>query len=1272
MTRPINPQLLADKDRREVEAMEEERRTQLQVATAGGFVGFERDRAEKAAKLRAVAQESEELLVLSDRTLADSESKVLMTESFAHHDRGAGRPNSELLDGLELGFRAGDQPADAVVAESAVPFDDVGHDWARDKAWMAAGGLNGPAQDRRSGGLGGRVQAGMGANAQPALAFGLGEGKADNGKDMAGGFAYFAAPSAGALLDMNVNGQANPTVLFADGIQNNVQLGRNLAEADAKKLADKLSQAGAVLLPPQGSQETAYWNPAIVTDKEGKATLTITLPDRTTAWKLLAKGVTTDTLAGEAEAELVVKKDLFGELKLPLAFTDGDQAEIQTTIHNDVVEKGKVEVTLKTTIGGKTVEEKKTIDAGKGIHELPFRVELKLPLPLPPGEGRGEGGQNQKKAGDAKPADEKPRDNEKPGDKTAPPNPLPVAEIELTVVAGERRDVVKRTVPIRPYGMPVFAAASGSGTSDTTAFVEPPEGMTLASPKLEIIVGPSMEQSLLDVLLAPAPLCQFDALRLASGLDTSTSDLMAAVGLQRLVGATRQAGTPQAEALDARVRSSLSLLVSSQNDDGGWSWTGRTGQSNRYTSARVVWALSLAKGAGYKVADDIFEKAVGYLQSQIATTAETDYDSKSVLLAALASAGRGDFTLANRLYRNRPSLSTGALVYLSLALAEMDRQPMAHDVFELLGKRKLDGTPEELNTRALLAWNNASAELRALYLVALQRAEPASAGVKEQVDWLLAHRTGHRWSPDKATGPAVLALSQWFAKTRFDAEHYQLTLVVNGFEVKKLDVTPEAKTQTVEIPAGLLKKDKQRIQFQLAGRGQYTYQCLLSGFVPAGALKSTTKNWTVQRHYEPAPRELDGQAIARGFDVVQGPFTMFRNPLTQLPVGQRGHVEIRLWRANLRADTADEKVEYLVVTEPLPAGVTVIEQSVTGPFERFELTPGEITFFVGSQKFPGPIAFDVHGYLPGEYRAGPTAVRNAYRPEQLAVADVRQLAVLPLGGRSQDEYRLSPRELFEFGKRYFEKKEWQAAATLLTELINKWQVQPQFYQESARMLLDVYLQLGVDAEIVRWFELNKEKWPDVELPFEKILRVGAAYDKIGEYERSFLVFRATVEGSFLRESNVAGFLEGQGEFLRSVAVMGRLLAEYPPEPYAAAAQYALAQRVYAYAPQAAGDLKLREKKITRVDLVEHALTMLDGFLTAYPEDPAADQASFSLANALLELKAYRQAVERCQRFAERYPASDYLDSFWYIVGYSHFALGEHEKALQMCRKVAEA
>ncbi|MEX2558266.1 MAG: outer membrane protein assembly factor BamD, partial [Pirellulales bacterium] len=687
---------------------------------------------------------------------------------------------------------------------------------------------------------------------------------------------------------------------------------------------------------------------------------------------------------------------------------------------------------------------------------------------------------------------------------------------------------------------------------------------------------------------------------------------------------------------------------------------------------RIVWALSLAKAAGYAVPDEAYEKAIRYLSGQVVATADTDYESKAILLQALAAAGRGDFTLANRLHRNRPSLSNAALAWLALALVEMDRQPMAAEILDLLAKRNLDqSAAKRRDPAASLPWSHAAAEIRAVYLLSLQQVAAQDPRTRELVDWLLAHRTGHRWTPDKATGPATLALGEWYAQRRFEAEHYKLTVVVNGFEAGELEITADSVTQRMLVPAKLLAEGKQRIQFQLAGRGRFTYQCTLGGFVPAEQLKSTTQDWQVRRHYEPAPRELDGEMIPRGFGVLQGSYTAFRNPLTQLPVGQRGQVELQIWRHNVPANTPEEHLEYLVVTEPLPAGATVVEQSVQGGFERFEISPGSITFYVGSRQHVDPIRFDIHGYLPGSYRVAPTVVRNPYRPEQLAVAEARPLAVLPLGAAGGDEYKLTPQELYEYGKRQFARGRFQSAGVYLTELVSKWQLQPEVYRDAARMLLDVHLETGPDAAIVRYFELIKEKWPDVEIPFDKIVKVGAAYHEIGEYERSYLVFRATIEGSFQGESGVAGFLESQGELLRSVEFMTGLLAAYPPESYVAAAEYALAQRVYAYAPQAASDPKLREKKITRIDLVSQAMRMLDDFLTVHPQDPAADQASFSLANALLELKAFREAIHRCGQYAERYPDSDFLDSYWYIIGYSHFALGEHEQALAMCRKVAE-
>ena len=172
---------------------------------------------------------------------------------------------------------------------------------------------------------------------------------------------------------------------------------------------------------------------------------------------------------------------------------------------------------------------------------------------------------------------------------------------------------------------------------------------------MEILIGPNVRRSLLDIVLTPAPVCVYE-MHVASDVESATSDLQAALGLQKAIGGSRQAGGPEAQALDGRIREALGLLVSAQNQDGGWAWSGRADKSDRYTSARVVWALSLARGAGYNIVAEAFSKSLGYLRNQLAAAENSDYDAKAVLLHALATAGEGDFTLANRLHRDpRPS-----------------------------------------------------------------------------------------------------------------------------------------------------------------------------------------------------------------------------------------------------------------------------------------------------------------------------------------------------------------------------------------------------------------------------------------------------------------------------------------------------------------------------------------------------------------------------------------------------------------------------------------
>jgi outer membrane protein assembly factor BamD (BamD/ComL family) len=146
------------------------------------------------------------------------------------------------------------------------------------------------------------------------------------------------------------------------------------------------------------------------------------------------------------------------------------------------------------------------------------------------------------------------------------------------------------------------------------------------------------------------------------------------------------------------------------------------------------------------------------------------------------------------------------------------------------------------------------------------------------------------------------------------------------------------------------------------------------------------------------------------------------------------------------------------------------------------------------------------------------------------------------------------------------------------------------------------------------------------------------------------VYRATVEARFERESQIAGFLKGRDEYLHSFAVLERLLHEYPAESYIATATYSLAGEVYGIAETAAGSEKLKKANVTRVNLLAANIHMFDHFLSTWPNDPAADAAAFSMANSYLDLEQFEPAIARCHKFAERYPNSKLLDSFWYIIG----------------------
>lgn len=244
-----------------------------------------------------------------------------------------------------------------------------------------------------------------------------------------------------------------------------------------------------------------------------------------------------------------------------------------------------------------------------------------------------------------------------------------------------------------------------------------------------------------------------------SGLERAVSDVIGGIGLLKMTGGSRTADTPEAQALSGRIQAAVGQLVSAQRKDGGWSWTGRVSasKSDRYLSSRMVWALSRARGTGYAVPNDTFDKAVKFLRSAFTATNQSDREAQAIILHGLAEAGAADFAFANRLYRERNNLSPSGLLHVALVLARLDRKEMAGELLQLV-KISIDagtanGNKADPAIRGCIPWMQTGVELRSLYLLALQAVAPTDAKAAKlaaggtpryAMDTGKGKRTGHR------------------------------------------------------------------------------------------------------------------------------------------------------------------------------------------------------------------------------------------------------------------------------------------------------------------------------------------------------------------------------------------------------------------------------------------------------------------------------------------------------------------------------------------------
>jgi uncharacterized protein YfaS (alpha-2-macroglobulin family)/TolA-binding protein len=1035
-----------------------------------------------------------------------------------------------------------------------------------------------------------------------------GRAKASLGGGMGGG------RSGRALGSITADGWEDGSVSSATDADRELSY---FSTSATKSLRHDRSQDEAVAR--REAQGQARWLPSIVTGADGKAIATIPMPETTTAWRLTARGCSVETLVGQAVTNTLTKKDFFVELKTPSFLREGDEVRVVGRIHNLTDYAGPVALKLRVL---------DTRDKTKVLAERQKTVDVKA------------------KSG-----------AEIAFDAASAPALLDLT-FELTGTAGTNNDVLALDIPVKPWGLQYAAHAGGTAEADTAAVVELPAGKTYSSLWMSVAVGPDVRTAVLDMALRRGWVGLGESMSRLNppGIGgTPADDLLATATALRYAQSGKVDETYPRQLAD-RARALTASLIASQTTDGTW-----TSQSLRqFTTARAFWALIEARNSGIVVNKTTLDKAAAALQKQFESSDVNDLDGKAMILHALSVDKRADYANCNRLYRDRNTLGNAALAYLACAFYNIDRKEIAAELATLLEpKVKLDGDkPLVWESGCKTAWLNDNNETTAMALLALAQAKPSSPVASKAADLVLKARGVFGFPTPRAHGPAVAALSAWFGQGVQQSTDLEIGVVVNGKEIGSVKTVATLGEHVLPVPSELLKAQTNLVEFKTHGRGRYAYAATLFGFSPD--VKPTPDNVTpVMNRVEHIHAQLEYRGRRIGAEST--------SPVKSLENGQRVRVVLN---ADRGYQWSDNRYSLEIA---LPPGARLDENTLSvNPANWMsgkEIGESSITLFFEHQL--NPVSFELTGYTPGKFRMLPPVIRQMGDPSFITVGQTTEITVLASGEKSTDEYKINDGERYALGKCYFDDGDYTNALEHLSVLHKN---NPGHYEsEQARMLLWIYTspQFYDAHKIVDMFEVLRERYPQLEIPFEKILVVGRAYTDINEYERSWLVYRAAIAASFNNDSAISAVLEDEGKFLGSIDFMERVWREYPDTAEVVSSYFALSQLLFQKAPSAHTLPKEDGVQPERVAMLQHTAEYLLSFLAMYPQDPLADDAGFSLANCMLTLKDYPKVVSLGNEFAKRYPDSPLAPGFQYMTALGLFWQNQYTNALAAAKIVAD-
>ncbi len=692
----------------------------------------------------------------------------------------------------------------------------------------------------------------------------------------------------------------------------------------------------------------ATFAPEVRTDKSGRATLSLKLPDNLTRYRVMVAAAAGAKQFGHGESSITARKSMMVRPSPPRFLNFGDKFQLPVVLQNQT----NVSMTVKVAVRAENAE----LTDGSGrqvVVPANDRVEVLFPARSKmPGTARFQVGATTRQWSDA-------------------------SEFSFPV-----------WTPATTEGFATYGEVDSGSLRQTVAM---PSGVIKEFGELQVTTSSTQLQALTDAVLYLVSY-KFEC------SEQLSSRVLAVAALRDVLTAFEAEGLPSPKDIEASVRRDLKRLSGRQKYHGGFGFWSRSDEAGPYTSIHVAHAIARAKKKGFTIPGSMDNKSTRYLRnieryipSWYTQRSKNTIKAYSLFVRTLLE--DKDVAGASKLLREVgvKNLSMEALGWLLYTMSSDDGAVQERAAIHKFLNSKISETAATATFATSVSDGDhvilhSSRRADGIILEALIADQPKSDLIPKVTRGLLAHRKRGHWGNTQDNAFVLLALDRYF-------ETYEKTVpnfvarawLGDTYAGEHSFVGRTTERQQINIPLSYLAEgpEERDLLLQKDGEGRMYFRIGMNYALEDLKLEAADHGFAVQRRYEAVDDKSDVVKLRDGSWKIKAG-AMVRVRLTMVATSRRYQVAL----VDPLPGGLEPMNPALAVTGAIPADPN--QRSSTSRywwwsrpwFEHQNMRDERV------EAFTSILWAGVHEYsyvgratTPGTYTVPPTKAEEMYTPE---------------------------------------------------------------------------------------------------------------------------------------------------------------------------------------------------------------------------------------------------------------------------------------------------